>query len=426
MFHVIVGSFILIWLSVFGSLGVAQVQTSTPSALPPANSGSTPTIPPSPPAQITAPAETVPRNFQPSGEVDAPPINKLSEDAKVTEYFAWKGIGGYKGESSRYQVEVLGTLSRGRFINKNTSIQKKMKGKWVPITPEKLKSECDYEFEFNAPDFAFRMNLTKGEYRIRVALFIDSETFEYDFEFETSDRWPPLPPPAIKLYLCQKCLTLGAGINYLNYQQTAFDDLDPINYSVFTTLPLSLESRIGINRRNAFRFEYHRQSANPIKAENINLQSPNINWSYMAIGGDSILVSNGKLFGISYSNGFMYGVQLHMVPFLRPVSGTEYTIGNFNLLSLGGGGFTGIRIHDTEVIVMMRMQVALSGQGDVKIKNGLSFDGSISYLKDISIQNMFWGLYWGGQYHSYKYELEGTGTYSLILSKIEGRFGYRF
>lgn len=356
---------------------------------------------------------------------DAPPINKLSEDAKVSEHFAWQGIGGYKGDDGRFQVEVLGTLNRGRFVKKNTVIQKKIKGKWVNIPFEKLKKDFDFEFDFEAPAFAFRMNLTKGEYRIHAVLFIDSETFEYDFEFETSDKWPPLPPPATRVYLCNKCFNFGAGLNYLNYQQTPPDGLDPINYSVFTPLPLSFEARWAINKKNGIRLEYHKQSGPAIESDTITLEKSAVGWSYLTLGADNILKDNGKLLGLSYSNGFLYGLQFHSIPFLNTSDSTTYSIEPFNLISLGAGGFTGIRMEQSELIFLMRLQLALTGQGEVKLKSGLSFDGALSYIRD-SGKNYYWGLYWGGQYHSYKYELGSEGTYSLVVSKIEGRWGLRF
>ncbi len=135
---------------------------------------------------------------------------------------------------------------------------------------------------------------------------------------------------------------------------------------------------------------------------------------------------------LGWTSDKVFGLSRYQMPILKQVIGATqtFTLADFNLLSIYGGGFAGLKIWESEFISWMRLQYPISGTGAAKLSNGISFDGALTYLSPSASKKSYWGLTWGGQYHSLNYNIQSENntnrTFSIFISKMDFIYGYSF
>jgi hypothetical protein len=427
------------------------VPTPTPTPAP------IPTAHPSPAAEIRAGHSPPEASSTSSPASSVSPIKPRVQDgfavpdiarfdtstSQVDDNLTWSGIRRYKIENGFYQLELKGILTSGKLVPRKTKLQRLMKGnKWQLAAPSELTDKYELDVVTSGNEFTLYLKLPKGQFQVSLFARIDGRDQEYPFQIEANESWPEAPPPAIGRYLCARCADLGLGFNYLSLSHSNVSTLAAINYSAIAVPAMTLQYRQKLSRISVLRAAYSYNKGADFSPKRITMKNSGVATSTLSLSFEQITKPNGVLLGGNYSSGYTYSINWYAFPMVRVLNNSNslYSIQTFNVYSASAGGFFGMKFGDSELIAQMRFQLPLTATG-VTFKGGLSFDGALTYLSGPSSidtvggstkspTGLYWGVTWGGQYHSYTYALpsEGLskGSYSVFLSKIEALIGYSF
>ena len=115
------------------------------------------------------------------------------------------------------------------------------------------------------------------------------------------------------------------------------------------------------------------------------------------------------------------------MPFMQQTINNSYSILplKFNSLSVGAY-FDILKSVKWHYFLTNRFQVPIQSQSNIKVEQGISFDGTIGAVYHIN-PTIAWAFFWGGQYHSLKYQTKiDYGNYTLWTSKLNTLIGFYF
>lgn len=360
----------------------------------------------------------------------------------MDENLAWTGLRRYHIEKNVYQFDLVGELKTGRFIVKNSKLQRWKKDRWIDVSMDELIEKYSFEYIKNGNEHQFSLKLPQGKFRMTLSSKINGLVQYYPFEVDVDSSWPEAPPASLKRYLCDHCFDIGAGFNYLTMTHTPNSNLDLMNYAAFAAPAIDFNYRKKLARYTALRWQLAYHVGTDLTPDSVTLDNKAMATSTFALAYEKVGTPNGRFFSADYSSGMDYGVNAYQFPIVRsqPNGNTDYTIQSFQVQSLSLGGFWGLKIGESEFISRMNFQLPVAASG-ITFKQGMSFDGALMILRGPQkdyltssakspARGSYWGYQWGGQYHTYKYSLKEEGledvNYSFFISKMELFWGYAF
>lgn len=229
------------------------------------------------------------------------------------------------------------------------------------------------------------------------------------------------------LPICKMCFWVGGGGDYLLFNQKSLTHSKTIKYSSFGAPSLWADLRFKIYGPVGFRAEYQSQATGEIKADTIVLDSSKINWAITTVGFDYKFKQFFQFFGRPLIPSFLLAYQKHSMPFIFPIDDTHFNVKQFDFTTLSAGLYFDIFLAKSWYLLWTnRIQYPLTESKNISVHSGLSFDGTIG-ASYITPSGLVLALYWGGQYHSYKYKAQGDeGSYILMTSKLNALLGYYY
>lgn len=225
---------------------------------------------------------------------------------------------------------------------------------------------------------------------------------------------------------CNYCLWVGAGGQYLIFQQKPPQDIAPIDYREMGFPSAWIEARGKIWKSLGARIEFQTHQGPDVKSQSLKLLSNKVSWTYTTVGLDYQLNKIFNFLSHSWRPRFLVALQSHSMPFLLK-SGSDFTVSAFKFNSLSAGVY--LDIYESKNLQFMwtnRLQLPMPSGGEIKVKSGLSFDGAIGAIYFLS-RDLTVSGFWGGQYHSLNYTIDGSqGKYLLVTSKVSALLGIYF
>ena len=332
------------------------------------------------------------------------------------------------------QVTLYGQTEEGvrvRFGKRALWIRTNKKGQKnitkIPIKKLRIKGKKIIDLD---KDGSFERNLKMpvGEVQLPIYLVKGRERVKFQVAFQVKEKEVKIQTPeGSKVRECMKCIWFGAGVNYLAYSQDPPQDIDKVEFGAFDMPTITLRGNYKFNKDWGIRAAYHSLPGPDLTSPNINITNSTIVWTHFGLEADYRLLKPFRLFGFRFDPAVLVGLQSHDMPFLTQIDQDNFSVESFKFNSLSGGGMFLVN-SDRKLYyeIYMRLQLALAGSGDLTLDSGFAFDGSIGAVYRWK-PNWQIGWFWGGQYHTYSYSLEGeSGAYTLLSSKMDVSLGYSF
>ncbi|MCB9025557.1 MAG: hypothetical protein H6625_04500 [Bdellovibrionaceae bacterium] len=310
------------------------------------------------------------------------------------------------------------------WVKTNEKNQKKIRK--IPVKKLKIENKPIVDMKSDG-SFTIKLRLPEGEVQVPVGLISGKQGARYQLVMYVKDKKIELKNQP-KIYTeCRYCIWLGAGFAYLAYQQDPPQDIKNVEYGAFGFPALSLRVRVKLLKDWNLRFAYHRLTGPELSSGDVTITDKSISWQHMGLEVDYRAISSFRLLGIKFDPALLVGVQNQDLPFLIQTSTNVFTIDSFKFNTASLGGMFFLNSHKIWYYeIFMRLQMAMSSSGDIKLSSGFAFDGSLGAIYRLG-ENIRLGMFWGGQYHTYKYEINAApGAYSLLNSKIDLSLGYEF
>jgi hypothetical protein len=224
---------------------------------------------------------------------------------------------------------------------------------------------------------------------------------------------------------CRYCFLIGGGGDYLSFNQQSETYGKTIHYSSFGAPSLWADFRFKIFGPLGLRAEYQSQATGKIKSDTILLDSNRIYWTIATLGFDYKLKQFFRVYQRPVITSLLIAYQQHSMPFIFPVDDAHYNVRQFDFKTLSSGLYFDILVSKKWYLLWTnRLQVPIENSKHIKVHSGLSFDGAVGVAYHTN-SGMVTSLYWGGQYHNYKYQTEtDNGSYTLLTSKVNLLFGF--
>lgn len=225
---------------------------------------------------------------------------------------------------------------------------------------------------------------------------------------------------------CNKCLRVYSGFTYLFYTQAPPKNLKEVEYKNFTAPSYLVEGVYSLLPGWRARLEYVSHSPVELKSSSVNIKNDLISWSYLGIGADWNVAKPFSLFGFGWIPRLYFAYQMHSLPYLYEVDG-GYTISSEKVDTFSAGFHfdIGSRGKSYNYFWSGRLQTPVNSGGKLKWESGgLGFEGAVGVAKQIN-KSWSWNIFWGGQYHQYKYTTgDSSADYKIGNSQINIGLGY--
>ncbi|MCB0415059.1 MAG: hypothetical protein KDD50_12045 [Bdellovibrionales bacterium] len=365
-------------------------------------------------------------------KADEPKVDEFEVQWYQPEYEVYEKPSkkGKTRKTHLYKVTFLGKTSpqakvkigskvyrvRGKKINKLST--KKLMGK------KSLLVKVEEDGVFKIP-----MIVPHGSIQIPVAIKVGKTIKKMQLIAKVNKDKIEVKDAEVLYTACENCIWMGFGFGILNYKQDPPQNLKPIDYGSITAPNFSLRGSVKLAQKWNLRWDAHSLTAQDLSSSDlqVSLLSKAIAWNYYGLEAEWKAFSKGTLFGYASQTSLIFGVQSQAMPFVIDAGSNQFSIGTFSFNSLSLGGVILLNAHKRwQYEAFMRLQVALSGDGDVKLDSGFAFDGSIGTIYNMT-KSWKLGIFWNGQYHGYNYSIGASpGTYSLLASQFDFSLGYHF
>lgn len=408
-------------------------------------------------SEKTIPVENKRNSDEPSNSEDSQAENEDS-DPKESQQFdvTWyQPVLGFSEKKQRTRVILTGKTQPGakvylgakvipvitqkrkaRLFKASRSLLRDEKGKI--ITHAIANSDGLFQFPLDLPNYTAQVPLkvkgpTGGEpqvYQLNLSVSADKVKVTNQKNLQNSP-----------LFYKKYGVWVGAGINYLTYNQKSKDisQSEKLESVKFPATYLKTWFRLGNEWDTTL--EYKVSPGTIENSDTATFQNKNYAWTFYGVEFNYSPEEWNRLhlFGKWFSTlSITVGGQIHSLPFLQRVSTagnvTTYKIieNNLNMLSLGFK-LQAYSNYKWVYEAFLRRQLPLSA--------GSSFDASPTFTLDGSVGayyrhklNWRYGLFWYGQFqqHNYKSHFDTiendniSGTQEILFSNIELRVGYEW
>lgn len=231
-------------------------------------------------------------------------------------------------------------------------------------------------------------------------------------------------------------LTVGLGINYLEYSQFAANELK-LNFKNFSESAFHVAAYYRYNREWEFQLTYNLAPGTAKSDDAITVTEGNYDWSILTVDAlwqrKEFKFKKLKLYDFRFlaNYEFMFGVQYQQVPFITRSDSNTISISK-NSLNILTGGAKATLWRDEKWLyeVFMRLHLPISSGDKFEISSAFAFDGSIGTYYSLK-KNLKLGGFWYGQWQSIEFtgasdsiNSNFSGDQSLLFSKIELRLRY--
>lgn len=276
-------------------------------------------------------------------------------------------------------------------------------------------------------NFEINIQLPEGDIQIPLRMVKAKQQASYLVSLNVQAKKIELKDAPTFKTDCKYCIWIGAGASFLGYKQDPPQDIKEVSYGAIGMPALSFRTNVRLTKDWRVRFAYHSLVGPDLDSTDVVILNKKIAWQHMGLEVDYRALRPFRLLGLKFDPAILVGVQMQDMPFLMQTTGSQFSIESlkFNTASIGGMFF--INNHKRMYYELyMRGQIPISSTGDVELRSGLAFDGSIGLIYRLS-DSFRLGVFWGGQYHGYKYTINAeNGSYSLLSSKLDLSLGYEF
>lgn len=225
---------------------------------------------------------------------------------------------------------------------------------------------------------------------------------------------------------CNRCFRVYSGFTYLFYSQKPPKNLQEVEYKNFTAPSYLVEGVYRFLPGWRARLEYVSHSPAELKSNSVDFQNNQISWSYLGLGADWNFAKPFAFLGFAWVPRAYFAYQMHSLPYISEVNGV-YTVSSEKVDTFSAGFHfdIGVRGKSYNYFWSGRMQTPVNSGGKLKwAGGGLGFEGAIGMAKKIN-ESWSWNVFWGGQYHQYKYTVgDVSADYKIGNSQINIGLGY--
>lgn len=224
----------------------------------------------------------------------------------------------------------------------------------------------------------------------------------------------------------------GAGVNFTSYSQT-IPGISAVNFGRIKSLSQVLRAGFFFGDRYGLDLGYKMTPGKAESGSTITVRHEDYQWK--TLSAEAIYRPRGSE-GKSRSEWlWRVGAQQHEMPFIVPLAADNVEISTNSMTALSAGiEYRKLTEKNIRLETMIRYQhpvASASGFGSsFRLSPQFTFDGSVGAAYAVK-PNLFLGIYWYGQYHSYKFDytdnsISFSGNQKLFYSNFDLRLGVEF
>lgn len=253
---------------------------------------------------------------------------------------------------------------------------------------------------------------------------------------ESLNQHTPVPylqnSPRTNLLTNNFWIWVGAGVNFTSYSQTV-PGTSTINFGKIKSPSQVFRAGFFLDDQWGLDLGYNVTPGKAESGSSISVQNGDYEWK--ALSAETIYRPGSASDTKKSQWLWKLGVQQHEMPFIVPLSANSIKISSNNMTALTAGlEYRKITSKNLRLETMLRYQLPLASSSEegasFSLSPELTFDGSVGAAYELT-PHVFLGVYWYGQYHSYKFDYKHnansfSGDQSLFYSNFDLRLGVEF
>lgn len=225
---------------------------------------------------------------------------------------------------------------------------------------------------------------------------------------------------------------IGTGVNFTTYSQSV-PGLSTVNFGRIKSPSLMFHSGFFFDDQFGLDLGYRITPGQAESGSSISVQNGDYEWK--TLSAETIFRPSSATEAQKSEWLWRLGLQQHEMPFIVPLTANSIKVSSNSMTALSAGvEYKKLTKKNIRIETLLRYQHPIASSSEVGSSFNLSpqftFDGSVGAAYQLR-SSAFLGVYWCGQYHSYKFDYTNnsnsfSGKQSLFNSNVDLRLGVEF